>query len=348
MASSGRHDFEPLFGSRGTDKPLEPRLRDRRARPEQDPSSDEAAGRDDALDDEAHAGGSISDLVDTVEAHRTVGDDTKPFSQPGQVAGEPMLSDGADEQPQVLGADRGPAIPAEILEAQARSAEEHEDVVSSDSTGNPQRVGTRWFRIRRRIVATCAAAVALGLLYFIVSLLQVWSTGRTDDEGPAHAIVVMGAAQYDGRPSPQLAARLDHVVEIWPTGVAPLVVVTGGNIPGDRFTEAEASADYLIERGIPAESILLENAGSTSQESLESVSELLAERGLDDVLIVTDPYHALRSRLIAEEVGLDAEVSSTDTSVVTGFESFKRHVQEAGGVAVGRIIGFERLSNLTD
>jgi len=331
MASPGGSDFEPAFGSRVTDTPLEPRLRDRRPRSEGEPDADRLG----SSDDDSDIAGSIGDLYESVDAHRTVGEGAASTSS--DVAGEPMLPAG-----------RGPAIPAEILETQERDAGERVDVSSSDSTGNPRRVGTRWFRIRRRIVATVGAIVVLGMLYFVVSLLQVWSTGRTDDDGPVHAIVVMGAAQYDGRPSPQLAARLDHVVEIWPTGVAPLVVVTGGSIPGDRFTEAEASAEYLIERGIPADSIVLENSGSTSQESLTSVAAILAEQGLDDVLIVTDPYHALRSRLIAEEVGLDAEVSSTNTSVVTGFDSFTRHVQEAGGVAVGRIISFQRLSELTD
>ena len=163
----------------------------------------------------------------------------------------------------------------------------------------------RWFRIRQRVVAACAIAILLGVGYYLVSLFQVWSTGRAADDGPVDAIVVMGAAQYDGRPSPQLAARLDHVVELWPEGLAPLVVVTGGNIPGDRFTEAEASATYLAERGVPMDALLLENDGSNSYESLEGVAALLDERGLDEVLIVTDPYHALRSRLIAEEVGLD-------------------------------------------
>jgi uncharacterized SAM-binding protein YcdF (DUF218 family) len=208
--------------------------------------------------------------------------------------------------------------------------------------------GTRWFRVRRRILAACAIAVVLGLGYYLVSLAQVWTTGRADDDGPVDAIVVMGAAQYDGRPSPQLAARLDHVVELWPQGVAPLVVVTGGNIPGDRFTEAEASATYLAERGVPVDALLLENDGSTSYESLEAVADLLEARGLDEVLIVTDPYHALRSRLIAEEVGLDASVSSTDSSVVTGGDSLRRHLKEAGGVAIGRVIGFERLTRLVD
>ncbi len=162
------------------------------------------------------------------------------------------------------------------------------------------------------------------------------------------AIVVMGAAQYDGRPSPQLQARLDHVVDLWPEGYAPLVVATGGNRPGDRFTEAEASAKYLTENGVPESAILLESEGTSSYESLTGVESLLAERGLDTVLIVTDPYHALRSKLIAEEVGLTAHVSPTPTSVVTGSKALERHLTEAAGVAVGRIIGFDRLDDLTD
>ncbi|MFN3257271.1 MAG: YdcF family protein [Ilumatobacter sp.] len=205
-------------------------------------------------------------------------------------------------------------------------------------------VGSRW----RRVLLGAGLAVLLGVVYFVVSLVQVWSVGRADELDQVDAIVVMGAAQYDGRPSPQLAARLDHVVELWPQGLAPLVVVTGGNIPGDRFTEADASAAYLSDRGVPDDVILREDQGSSSFESLRSVAEMLRGRGLDRVLIVTDPYHALRSRETAEELGLDVRVSSTDTSVVRGSDSLRRHVQEAAGVAVGRIIGFERLADLVD
>lgn len=185
------------------------------------------------------------------------------------------------------------------------------------------------------------------VVYFLVSLFQVWQTGRTDQAQAVDAVVVMGAAQYDGDPSPQLAARLDHVVAIWPaigsTTPPPLVVVTGGNRPGDRFTEAAASAAYLVERGIPADLIVQEDVGTTSYESLDGVADVLSARGLERVLIVTDPYHALRSRLIAEDVGLEAHVSPTTTSVVTGGRSFGRHLQEAAGVAIGRLVGFDRL-----
>jgi uncharacterized SAM-binding protein YcdF (DUF218 family) len=190
--------------------------------------------------------------------------------------------------------------------------------------------------------------VALVVFYSLLSFWQVWSTGRSDQARPVDAIIVLGAAQYDGRPSPQLAARLDQVVMLWPQDLAPLVVVTGGNQPGDRFTEAEASANYLTDRGVPEEAILLEDAGSSTYESLEQVAVLLDERGLNSVLIVTDPYHALRSRLVAQELGLVAYVSPTESSVVTGLRSIKREIGEAAGVAVGRMIGFGRLSGLTD
>lgn len=225
---------------------------------------------------------------------------------------------------------------------------EVDDTDAVSERPGPGSSAVRRHKAVRRILRGAALVVLVLVVYYLVSLYQVWSVGRADQRGPVDAIVVMGAAQYDGRPSPQLAARLDHVLELWPEEVAPYVVVTGGNLPGDRFTEAEASAAYLVERGVPDASILSENEGSNSFESLEAAAALLDVRGLDEVVIVTDPYHALRSREIAEELGLAARVSSTDTSVVTGGDSFVRHLREAGGVAIGRIIGFERLSDLTD
>ncbi len=153
---------------------------------------------------------------------------------------------------------------------------------------------------------------------------QVHSTGRSDQARPVDAIVVMGAAQYDGRPSPQLAARLDHAVDLWRRASPRFVVVTGGNQPGDRFTEAEASANYLIDRGVPAEAILQETVGHSSYASLDGVADLLQQRGLFRVLLVSDPFHSLRSRLIAQELGLVAYVSPTRTSPVRGKAACRR------------------------
>ena len=200
--------------------------------------------------------------------------------------------------------------------------------------------------VARRVLQVVALCVLALLAYGLFSYWQVWSTGRSDEAQPVDAIVVLGAAQYDGRPSPQLAARLDHALTLWPEDLAPMIVVTGGNQPGDRFTEADASAAYLAERGVPTDAIVLEGEGASTYESLKNVAALLGGT-VDSVLIVTDPYHALRSRMIATDLGFEAYVSPTPTSVVTGMREVRRELGEAAGVAVGRIIGFDRLSGLT-
>ena len=201
--------------------------------------------------------------------------------------------------------------------------------------------------IGRRIVQVLLVGLVLAVGYGALSFWQVWSTGRSDEARAVDAIVVLGAAQYDGRPSPQLAARLDHAVSLWNGGFAPVVIVTGGNREGDRFTEASASAAYLVERGVPASAIVQEDGGATTYDSLERARSLVDD-SVETVLVVTDPYHSLRSKLTAREVGFTAYVSPTPVSVVGGVTELRREVVEAAGVAVGRIIGFERLSGLTD
>jgi uncharacterized SAM-binding protein YcdF (DUF218 family) len=202
----------------------------------------------------------------------------------------------------------------------------------------------RW---RRRTIRMVLLLLVAAVTYYAVTVFQVWATGRSDQTRPVGAIVVMGAAQYDGRPSPQLQSRLDHAIDLWRAGLSPIVVVTGGKLPGDRFTEADASARYLTDRGVPDAAILREEAGHNSYDSLVGVSELLSARAVDTVLLVSDPYHSLRIRLIAQELGLTAYVSPTRTSPVQGRALYLREVEEAAGIAVGRIIGFRRLLVLT-
>jgi len=199
-----------------------------------------------------------------------------------------------------------------------------------------------WKRVRR----TCYVVFGLLFAYYVVNLIQVWRVGESDQARPVDAIVVMGAAQYDGRPSDVLAARLDHVVELWNEGLAPLVVTTGGNRPGDRFTEAEASADYLVDRGVPA-GVIVQVTGATSYDELVATRDVLKGRGLQRVLLVSDRYHSLRIRLVAQELGLTAYVSPTTSSPVRGFYEFELEAKEAAGIALGRIIGFDRLLHLT-
>jgi len=198
---------------------------------------------------------------------------------------------------------------------------------------------------RRRLLSAALALVVLGLGYYAITLVQVVVAGRERAVPPVDAVVVLGAAQYDGRPSAQLAARLDHAVTLWESGDVGAIVVTGGGRPGDRFTEAEASRRYLTAAGVPTSAVLAEDVGTTTWESMVGVVTVLDEAGLESVILVTDPHHALRSRLIARELGLVAvATSSTPTSVIRGTTSLRRHLVEAGGVAIGRVTGFERLS----
>ena len=197
-------------------------------------------------------------------------------------------------------------------------------------------------------VGTISVLVLAGFVYVCLNIVQVWSVGRSNDAREVDAIVVMGVAQYDGRPSPQLQARLDHVLTLWNMGVAKLVVTTGGNQPGDRFTEARASADYLIASGIPESAISMEDIGATTLQSLQGVAEIMKSRGLTSVEIVTDPYHALRSRLIAQDLGLSAYVSPTENSAVRGGAEKRRMINEGLGLSLAHVIGFHALDRLTN
>ena len=176
----------------------------------------------------------------------------------------------------------------------------------------------------------------------------MWNTGRSADRQPVGAIVVLGAAQYDGRPSPQLQARLDHALELWNLNLASYIVVTGGKQEGDRFTEAAASRKFLESSGVASDLIFEENSGTTTYASLLAVSQVANQLGIDRVLIVSDPFHLLRAELIANEVGFSASSSATQSSVIRGGDAFRHNLQEAAGVAIGRIVGFRRVDSWTN
>ena len=195
----------------------------------------------------------------------------------------------------------------------------------------------------RLAVRAVLALATVGVLYVAVTFVQVWLASRADDAPAVDAIVVMGAAQYNGRPSPVFAARLDHAIELFEVGKAEWIVVTGGRREGDTFTEASAAAGYLIARGVPESQMLLESSGANSWQSLAAAARILRQRELTEVILVSDPYHSLRIRAIADEVGLEPHVSPAE-----GRSSLSRLVKETAAVSVGRIIGFDRLVRLDD
>ncbi len=185
------------------------------------------------------------------------------------------------------------------------------------------------------------------LLYVAITFFQVLNASNQAHQDPSQAIIVLGAAQYNGVPSPVLEGRLEHAIELYEDGVAKMIIVTGGKQPDDRFTEAHASYTHLRQAGIPEDRILREEKGENTWEQLAAATRVLRERGMTSAVLVSDDYHAYRLDRIARELGLDAQVSPVDPRLSFGGES-KAILKETAAVAVGRIIGFRRLVNLDD
>ena len=157
---------------------------------------------------------------------------------------------------------------------------------------------------------TIVAALVLILAYPAWLGIQVWQQSRQDEVRGADAIVVLGAAQYDGRPSPIFKARLDQAVYLYDEDLSDRIFVTGGKAPGDRFTESEAGAHYLVEQGIPEEALMAEDEGRTTLQSLENVREIADEAGVDSLLLVSDPMHSERIKRIASDLGFEPAYAS--------------------------------------
>ncbi len=203
-----------------------------------------------------------------------------------------------------------------------------------------------------RIAVTTAIAVLVYI--FLCGILLFWHASYTDTRS-ADAIVVMGAAQYDGVPSPLLASRLQQALTDWKSGRAPLIALTGGKRDGDRFSEAEASQNWLRERGVPRSAMVSENIGSSTWESLEKVSPVLKQRGVTSVVVVSSPWHVERAMLSLQQLGFTT-VPSPAHSSADGFAglswmnsggSLTKALRETVGVSIGRIIGFDRLLSIT-
>ena len=192
-----------------------------------------------------------------------------------------------------------------------------------------------------------AGILALAVGYLGVTFVQVFQASRREGAKRAQAIVVFGAAQYNGTPSPVLRARLDHAAKLYERGYADRLVVTGGRVPEDRFSEAAASARYLRSKGVPDSSILREVQGRTSWESLASAARFLKQRGVTDVVLVSDGFHAARIGAMASELGLKAHTSPTTTSPITGTETLPYLGKETLAVAAGRVVGFRRVSSVS-
>jgi vancomycin permeability regulator SanA len=180
------------------------------------------------------------------------------------------------------------------------------------------------------------------VVYFGVTLAQVYFAADDDQTRVADAAVVLGAAQFDGVPSPVFAGRLDHALALYEAGQVSQIITTGSNIPGDRFTEGGAGYLYLLDKGVPDQDLIPIVDGGNTWEQLSASALQIEEFDIDDVLLVSDGYHNYRLLDIADEFGIDAYVSPTLVEPTIG-----NYVRESAAVSIGRIFGYRRLSSLT-
>ena len=200
--------------------------------------------------------------------------------------------------------------------------------------------------VRSALVLAFGACIAL-VLYVGMAAVSVMWAGSHDDTTSVDAIVVMGAAQYDGVPSPLLASRLQHALDLWKQKQAPLIAVTGGKRPGDRFTEGDTSRRWLTDRGVPAADIVVESSGRSTWESIENLAPLLNEVDVDSVVVVSSSWHVQRAALSLEELGFRAHSSASPDGVLSASSEKSKLIREIAGVSLGRIIGFGTLFDIT-
>jgi vancomycin permeability regulator SanA len=211
----------------------------------------------------------------------------------------------------------------------------------ADRGDETRRRGRRgWWPLRVLLMV-----LALFLLVPFAVAGRVWYAARQDDHPKSDAIIVLGAAQYNGRPSPTLQWRLVHALKLYNQGVAPAIVTVGGKRPGDNYTEAAAGRRWLTDHGVPGSRVVAVSAGYDTLTSLEAVGHRYRQLKWHSGVIVTDPWHSLRSRTMAADNGIEAAVSPTRSgpSVQTRDTQFHYIVRETGGylwyVTAGRLLG---------
>ena len=200
--------------------------------------------------------------------------------------------------------------------------------------------------VRSAIVLTLGVCIALVSYVGIAAASLTW-IGTHQYTKTFDVIVVMGAAQYDGVPSPLLASRLQHALDLWKQKQAPVIAVTGGKRAGDRFTEGDTSRRWLTDRGVPAADIIVESVGRSTWESIKNLAPLLNNANVRSVVVVSSSWHVQRAELSLEELGFRAQSSASPDGVLSGSSEKSKLIREIAGVSLGRVIGFGTLFDIT-
>ena len=200
--------------------------------------------------------------------------------------------------------------------------------------------------VRSALVLTVGVCLALVSYVGIAAVSLKWA-GTHQYKKTVDAIVVMGAAQYDGVPSPLLESRLQHALDLWKQKQAPVIAVTGGKRPGDRFTEGDTSRRWLTDRGVPVADIIVESVGQSTWESIKNLAPLLNNAEIRSVVVVSSSWHVQRAALSLEDLGFSAHSSASPDGVLSGSTEKSKLIREIAGVSLGRIIGFGTLFDIT-
>lgn len=169
-----------------------------------------------------------------------------------------------------------------------------------------------------RPIRIVGLALIAGAIAYVIAFAFVVRSASLDQRHPTDAIVVLGAAQYDGRPSPVLESRLDHALMLYQRGLAPTIVLTGGVGTGDTTSEAEVGKRYLESRHVPSHALVVRPEGRSTVTSMEAVARWLKREELNSILLVSDPFHMGRLRLEADRLDIIAYTSPTRTSPISG------------------------------
>jgi uncharacterized SAM-binding protein YcdF (DUF218 family) len=193
----------------------------------------------------------------------------------------------------------------------------------------------------RLVVRGLGAAVLAVLLLIASTALAIWWNARGDSRPASDAIVVLGSAQYNGVPSSIFEARLEHAVDLYEEGVAPVIVTVGGKANGDEFSEAEAGREYLAAAGVPDDALLAVEQGGDTLESMRAVAAEFTARGWHTAVLVTDPWHAMRAERMAEDAGMEVTSSPTrqGPAVQTRTTQFRYILRETAAYLLYRVTG---------
>jgi uncharacterized SAM-binding protein YcdF (DUF218 family) len=200
--------------------------------------------------------------------------------------------------------------------------------------------------VRSALILNLGVCIALISYVGIAAVSLTWA-GTHQYTKTVDAIVVMGAAQYDGVPSPLLESRLQQALDLWKQKQAPMIAVTGGKRAGDRFTEGDTSRRWLTDRGVPVADIIVESVGHSTWESIQNLAPLLIAANVRSVVVVSSSWHVQRAALSLEELGFTGHSSASPDGVLSGSSEKSKLIREIAGVSLGRIIGFGTLFNIT-